>query len=90
MYLIEKEKLGTEADTLAADKERLEQELIPLSQSQNRELRDTANQAREILAAEQLTNEMLLMFIDRVNVFSGMRVEIIYRFSDAIAEAIKA
>lgn len=90
MYLIEKEKLGTEADTLAADKERLEQELIPLSQSQNRELRDTADQAREILAADQLTNEMLLMFIDRVNVFSGMRVEIIYRFSDTIAEVIKA
>ncbi len=33
---------------------------------------------------------MLLFFIDRVNVYTGMRVEIIYRFSDEIAEAISA
>ncbi len=88
LYLAERDKLNAEADTLTADKQKLEQELISLSRSQNRELRETADQAREILSADQLTNEMLLMFIDRVNVFSGMRVEIIYRFSDAIAEAI--
>lgn len=88
IYLAERDKLNAEADTLTADKQHLEQELISLSRSQNRELKESADMAREILSADQLTNEILLMFIDRVNVFSGMRVEIIYRFSDAIAEAI--
>ena len=45
--------------------------------------------ARRTLTADELTNEMLLFFIDRVNVFSGMRVEIIYRFSDEIAKLIE-
>ena len=44
--------------------------------------------ARRTLNADELTNEMLLFFIDRVNVYSGMRVEIIYRFSDEIARLI--
>lgn len=45
--------------------------------------------ARRTLTADELTNEMLLFFIDRVNVYSGMRVEIIYRFSDEIARLIE-
>ena len=40
------------------------------------------------LTADELTNDMLLFFIDHVNVYSGMRVEIIYRFSDEIARLI--
>lgn len=44
---------------------------------------------RRTLTADELTNEMLLFFIDRVNVYSGMRVEIIYRFSDEIARLIE-
>ena len=45
--------------------------------------------ARRTLTADELTNEMLLFFIDRVNVYSGMRVEIIYHFSDEIARLIE-
>ena len=45
--------------------------------------------ARQVLSADEQTNEMLLFFIDRVNVYSGMRVEIIYRFSDEIAAAMQ-
>lgn len=60
-----------------------------LKQIGNRELTETCDMARKTLTADELTNEMLLFFIDRVNVYSGMRVEIIYRFSDEIARLIE-
>ena len=89
LYLVERDKLYAEADTLTEEKDKLEKELLALSQSRNRELTETCDMARRTLTADELTNEMLLFFIDRVNVYSGMRVEIIYRFSDEIARAIE-
>ena len=89
IYLIERDNMNTESDSLSTEKERLEKELLSLSQSRNRELTETCDMARRTLTADELTNEMLLFFIDRVNVFSGMRVEIIYRFSDEIAKLIE-
>ena len=89
IYLIERDKMNAESDSLSAEKERLEKELLSLSQSRNRELTETCDMARRTLTADELTNEMLLFFIDRVNVFSGMRVEIIYQFSDEIAKLIE-
>jgi len=88
IYLMERDKLNAENDSLSAEKERLEKELLTLSQSRNRELTETCDMARRTLTADELTNEMLRFFIDRVNVYSGMRVEIIYRFSDEIARLI--
>lgn len=88
IYLMERDKLNAESDSLSSEKERLEKELLSLSQSRNRELTETCDMARRTLNADELTNEMLLFFIDRVNVYSGMRVEIIYRFSDEIARLI--
>ncbi len=85
IYLMERDKLNAENDSLSTEKERLEKELLALSQSRNRELTETCDMARRTLTADELTNEMLLFFIDRVNVYSGMRVEIIYRFSDGTA-----
>lgn len=38
---------------------------------------DTVQKAQEVLSASELTNDMFLFFIDRVNVYTGMRVEII-------------
>ena len=89
IYLMERDKLNAENDSLSAEKERLEKEILTLSQSRNRELTETCDMARRTLTADELTNEMLLFFIDRVNVYSGMRVEIIYRFSDEIARLIE-
>ena len=87
--IMERDKLNAENDSLSAEKERLEKGLLSLSQSRNRELTETCDLARRTLTADELTNEMLLFFIDRVNVYSGMRVEIIYRFSDEIARLIE-
>ena len=89
IYLMERDKLNAENDSLSSEKERLEKELLALSQSRNRELTETCDMARQTLTADELTNEMLLFFIDRVNVYSGMRVEIIYHFSDEIARLIE-
>ena len=87
--IMERDKLNAENDRLSAEKERLEKGLLSLSQSRNRELTETCDLARRMLTADELINEMLLFFIDRVNVYSGMRVEIIYRFSDGIARLIE-
>ena len=89
MYLAERDKLYVEADTLTDEKDKLEKELLSLVQSKNQDMADAINKAEEVLSAGELTNEMLLFFIDRVNVYTGMRVEIIYRFTDEIAKAIE-
>ena len=89
IYLMERDKLNAENDRLSAEKERLEKEHLSLSQSRDRELTETCDMARRTLTADELTNDMLLFFIDHVNVYSGMRVEIIYRFSDEIARLIE-
>ena len=87
-YLIERDKLNAEADRLSKEKENLEEELTSLLQKEPTEENDVVQKAREVLSAKEFTNEMLLYFIDRVNVYSGMRLEIIYRFQDEIADGI--
>ncbi|MGN8889078.1 recombinase family protein [Dysosmobacter sp. HCP28S3_G4] len=89
LYLAERDKLYAEADTLTEEKDKLEKELLSLTRSKNKDMEDAVNKVQDVLSASELTNEMLLFFIDRVNVYSGMRVEIIYRFSDEIARAIE-
>lgn len=78
-FLAERDKLAIEAGQLTADKERLENELTSLSQTQGSELTAMAATARTYLKAEELNNEMVLFFIDRVDVFTGMRLHIHYR-----------
>ena len=85
-YLAERDKLYAEADTLTEEKDKLEKELLSLTRSKNKDMEDAVNKAQDVLSASELTNEMLLFFIDRVNVYSGMRVEIIYRFSDVLSK----
>ena len=45
MYLVERDKLYAEADTLTEEKDKLEKELLALSQSRNRELTETCDMA---------------------------------------------
>lgn len=89
-FLAERDKLAIEAGQLTADKERLENELTSLSQTQGSELTAMAATARTYLKAEELNNEMVLFFIDRVDVFTGMRLHIHYRFSDELAKVLEA
>ena len=77
LYLAERDRLYSTADILAVEKEKLEKELVSLIRSKNQDMTDTVQKAQEVLSASELTNDMLLFFIDRVNVYTGMRVEII-------------
>lgn len=77
LYLAERDRLYSTADILAVEKEKLEKELVSLIRSKNQDMTDTVQKAQEVLSASDLTNDMLLFFIDRVNVYTGMRVEII-------------
>ena len=45
--------------------------------------------AHEFLNAEQITNQMLLFFIDRIYVYSGMRIEIRYKFKDTLRKVLE-
>ena len=87
-FLQRKAELTSEMDRLTAEKSLLTEQLSTLEQVQNSELHDTAEAAVDFLRAENVTNEMLRRFIDRVNVFSGGRVEIVYRFSAPYLDAM--
>lgn len=89
-FLLERDKLAAEAQQLTDEKEKLEQELISLSQTQDSELTIMADTARTCLKAEELTNQMVLHFIDWVDVYSGMRLHIHYRFSDELAKVLES
>ena len=88
-FLARKENLSAESDKLETEKSNLEQKLATTPQSKNPATKETVTKARETISADAITNEMLLYFIDRANIYSGMRVEIIYRFTDEIANILK-
>ena len=90
MFLIERDKLAAEAQQLTDEKPKLEQELMSLSQTQDSELTAMADTARTYLKTEALTNRMMLCFIDRIDVYSGMRLHIHYRFSDELAKVLES
>jgi vacuolar-type H+-ATPase subunit B/Vma2 len=76
IFLIERDKLAAETQQLTDEKAKLEQELMSLSQTQDSELTAMADTARTYLKADELTNRMALCFIDRIDVYSGMRLHI--------------
>ncbi len=87
-FLQRKAELVSELERLNAEKAALEEKLKVLEQAQESELHEAAGAASEFLRAENVTNDMLLNFIDRVNVFTGGRVEIVYRFSGQFLEGL--
>ena len=79
-----RDQLAAELEKLGEEKRALEQQLAELQSTVDPELKQLAAAADEALNAEQVTNEMLLFFIERIDVYSGMRVEITYRFRDVL------
>lgn len=77
-----RDQLVSETETMTAEKTSLEERLALLEQSQSTELHDLAESALQFLKATDVTNEMLRGFIDRVLVFAGGRVEIVYQFNN--------
>ncbi len=81
-FLVIRDRLAEEAAALTAEKDRLEADLEAIRMTTNNETTPYLETAEQCLGAESFDNRMLLFFIDRVDVYSGMRVEIKYRFND--------
>lgn len=60
------------------------QDLKALEENADPEMEMYVSEAQEFLNTETVTNQMLLQFIERVDVYTGMRIEIHYRFSDEL------
>ena len=83
-FMALRDQLAAELSKLDDEKRALEQQLANVQSTVDPELKQIAAAANEALNAEQVTNEMLLFFVDRIYVYSGMRVEIKYRFRDVL------
>ena len=71
------------------EKENTEKQLSELQSAIDPELNQLSATAHEFLNAEQITNQMLLFFIDRIYVYSGMRIEIRYKFKDTLRKVLE-
>ena len=89
-YLAVREKLTEESTQMQAHLTELQEGIAALEAKTDPEMELYGSEARNLLKAENVTNEMLLFFISRVKVFSGMRLEIEYRFSDELMTELGA
>lgn len=83
-YLAIRDKLTEENAQIQAQLTELQQGITALEAKTDPEMELYGSEARALLRAENVTNEMLLFFISRVKVYSNMRLEIVYRFSDEL------
>lgn len=83
-YLAIRDKLTEENAQMQAKLTELQEDIKALEAKSDPEMELYGSEARNLLKAENVTNEMLMFFISRVKVFGGMRLEIEYRFSDEL------
>ena len=88
-FIWEKDRLMADNAALEEQRASLEKQLADLTAASSPELHETAVAADLFLGAGNVTNQMLLQFIERVNVYSGMRVEIVYKFSDPFMQSLQ-
>lgn len=84
-----RDRITAENAALETQKADLEKQLSELAQASSSELHEVAAAADMFFQAGNITNQMLLQFIERVNVYSGMRVEIVYKFSDPFMQSLQ-
>ncbi|MBR0391453.1 MAG: recombinase family protein [Oscillospiraceae bacterium] len=87
-YLAIRDKLTEENAQMQTRLTKLQENIAALEARTDPEMELYGSEARAFLKAGNVTNEMLLFFISRVKVYSGMRLEIEYRFSDELMEAL--
>lgn len=85
-----RQKIMAETDTLEAEKAALEGQLDDLEKAKDTEAHELATAGSAFLKAENITNQMLLTFIEKVLVYTGGRVEIVYRFRNPFGEPAEA
>lgn len=88
-FMAIRDQLAMELEQYTQEKENTEKQLSELQSAIDPELNQLSATAHEFLNAEQITNQMLLFFIDRIYVYSGMRIEIRYKFKDTLREVLE-
>lgn len=81
-FMVIRSRITSETELLEAEKSSLETQLAEMEHSAATAEDGTTHLAEQFLNADNATNQMLLLFIEKVNVFAGGRIEIVYRFSD--------
>jgi len=79
-----RDRLAAELEHLEEEKARLGKDLAAMEAAEKSELSTLGKQAESFLKAKEITNPMLSYFIKAVYIYSGMRIEIKYRFSDEL------
>jgi len=83
-----KKRLADELSAFNAEKAEIEKALAALETEKDTELMRLGQEAKLFPKSGDVINQMLLYFIERVDVYSGMRIEIRYRFSDEIMKLL--
>lgn len=89
-FLIIRDEVAAEVERLNGEKLVLEKQLNTLLHAEEPELGSMAASASHFLKEKEMTNQMLLFFIDRVYVYSGMKLDIRYKFSDGLMKTLQA
>ena len=88
-FMAIRDQLAMELEQYKEEKENTEKQLSELQSAIDSEFNQLSATAHEFLNTDQKTNEMLLFFIDRIYVYSGMRIEIRYKFKDTLREVLE-
>lgn len=89
-FLIIRDEVANETERLNSEKLALEEQLNTLLNAEEPELDSMAASASRFLKEKEITNQMLRFFIDHVYVYSGMRLDIRYKFSDGLMKNLQA
>lgn len=89
-FLSIKAKLSEEEDKLKSEVDTLQNELKTVMAYQDSRTKQLADKAEDFLSRECFTNEMIKYFIDKVKLYSGNRIEIVYRFQDIFENLLEA
>ncbi len=82
-----KAKLSVEETALNKELEGYQNELTIIMNQKNDNTVKLTEKAEDFLSRQSFTNEMLLYFIDKIKVYSGNKIEIVYRFQDVFNNA---
>lgn len=83
-----RERITLETEQLTKEKAELTEQLTALENTISVSRDSMMDAATEFLGAENLTNDMLKLFIDKVLIYSKDRIEIVYNFSDPFKKLI--
>ena len=88
-FIAIRDQLAMELTKCNDEKSKLEKQLTEMQSAVDSEMNQLTTTAYEFLNAEQITNHMLLFFIDRIYMYSGTRIEIKYKFKDTLKDILE-